>query len=335
MKKTLLVFCLVFDIAFVKAQINLVPNFSFEQYDTCPHFQDQIQYATGWSKYSIYNSTPDYDNACDNTGQVGVPNNAGGYHQDHRHCNAYVGLVTFGEVSNDRERIGIQLSQSLTIGQKYFLSFYTVMGYVFQGGNYYLMPSNNIGLRLSTIPYSPANPAPIDNFAHLYSSSVITDSVNWTRISGSIIADSAYNYIMVGNFFDDIHTDTIHYNCSTCLNYLSYYLVDDICISTDSSLCNGGVDLLPCNVSVPEISLIDDVNVFPNPVTDIITISFQNNQYAEFILYDILGNVVYPGSINNTTVLTIDISSFLSGCYTLKIINKKNNSTINKKIIKL
>jgi len=47
---------------------NLLPNFSFEQYDTYPNLEDQIQYATGWSIYSIespdqsINSTPSTTN---------------------------------------------------------------------------------------------------------------------------------------------------------------------------------------------------------------------------------------------------------------------------------
>src|SRR3989337_4111166 len=55
------------------SQTNLVPNFSFEQYSTCPTGQDQIQYATGWSKYSISTSTPDYYNACAPSSGFGVP----------------------------------------------------------------------------------------------------------------------------------------------------------------------------------------------------------------------------------------------------------------------
>lgn len=56
-------------------QLNLVPNFSFEIYDTCPNTQVKIQYAMGWSKYSFGISTPDYYNACSPDTVLGVPNN--------------------------------------------------------------------------------------------------------------------------------------------------------------------------------------------------------------------------------------------------------------------
>lgn len=318
----------------VKAQ-NLVPNFSFEQYSTCPNAQDQIQYATGWSKYSIPASTPDYYNACAPATSMSVPKSSFNNQAAHRNCSAYAGLITWGASGNDREYIGIQLSSPLIIGQKYFLSFYTVMTESYAGGNYFGMPSNNIGLRLSTVPYSSSNPAPINNFAHLNSSAVISDSVNWTRVSGSIIADSAYQYVMLGNFFDDANTTTIPYICGSCLNVQSYYIYDDVCVSTDSLLANGGIDALSCTVSVPEINSENAVNIFPNPANDMVTVSFQDIQSSELILMDILSKVVYSEKINTQNSTTVDLSLYPSGLYFLKIINQKRTQVTCKKITKL
>ena len=39
---------LLLSVANVKAQVNLVPNPSFEDYDTCPDFTSQISRAIGW-----------------------------------------------------------------------------------------------------------------------------------------------------------------------------------------------------------------------------------------------------------------------------------------------
>lgn len=317
------------------AQVNLVPNYSFEQYDTCPNAADQIQYAIGWSKYSIPASTPDYYNFCASPNSFGVPKSLWLYQPERRNCNAYAGLVTWGASGNDREHIGIQLSQSLIIGQKYFISFYSVMGELFLAGNYYAMPSNNIGIRFSTVAYYPGNPSPIDNFAQLYSSTVINDSINWLRISGSFIADSAYNYIILGNFFNDLNTIISPYSCGNCLNVGSYYLIDDICVSIDSALCNGGIDLLPCNVSVENIVFDDGIYLFPNPTTDFISISLQNNLNTEIILYDIFGKIIYSNRIENNNTLNINLSSFSSGTYFLKITNANYSYPRIKKIIKL
>lgn len=317
-------------------QVNLVPNFSFEQFDTCPNAEDQIHFATSWSKYSVSISTPDYYNSCAPSNSFGVPKSIAIYQTERRNCNGYAGLITWGPTFQPyREHIGIQLSQPLTIGQKYYLSFYSVMGEVVITGNYYGMPSNNIGLRLSTVAYNQGNSSPIDNFAHLYSPAIINDTVNWTRISGSIIADSAYNYLIMGNFFDDANTDTLHYNCGTCFNNESYYLIDDVCISTDSLLCNGGIDSLPCITSVNEVISDNGINVFPNPVYDFVTVSFRNIQKTEIMVYDVFGKEVSSGKAKNERIVEIDLTSFPSGIYFLCIINKENKNSVIKKIVKL
>ena len=319
----------------VNAQVNLVPNFSFEQIDTCPDSQDQIERCAGWFKFSEPASTPDYYNSCAPVGYFNVPYGGSGYQEDHRNCSAYAGLVTFSGSTNDREHIGIQLSQPLTIGQKYFLSFYTVMVEAIISGYHFGMPSNGIGLRLSTIPYNPNNPCPIDNFSHLFSVAIINDTINWNRISGSIVADSAYNYLIVGNFFDDANTDTLHYSCDSCLNALSYYYVDDVCLSTDSLLCNGGIDNIPCNVGIYESNYGMVSNVYPNPASDLLKIIFSGIEDIELNLTDLLGNMILRSKVINKKNCTLNLSPVSRGCYLLQIYNKRNGKSSIKKIIKI
>ncbi|MDT8411520.1 MAG: hypothetical protein RQ875_03575 [Vicingaceae bacterium] len=199
MKKIVHILIFILNITTIYSQINLVPNFDFEQYSSCPTGQDQIHLATGWSKYNPISFTPDYYNACAPSNGFGVPQSLSLYQEDNRGCSAYAGLVTWNNNGN-RELIGSQLSQPLVVGQKYFMSFKTVMGGGTIGGNYFESPSNNIGLKFSTVLYSTSNPAPINNFAHLRSMNIITDTANWILITGSFIVDSTYNYVMLGNF---------------------------------------------------------------------------------------------------------------------------------------
>lgn len=315
---------------------NLVPNFGFEDYTPCPTAADQISFCDGWSKFSISFSSPDYYNACSPATSFGVPNSVINFQLDHRNCGAYAGLVTRGGTSNDREHIGIQLDQQLLIGQKYFVSFYTVLG----GekpltGDYYAMPSNNIGVRLSTVSYSGSNPCPINNWAHLNYSSILNDSINWTHVSGSIIADSAYNYLIVGNFFDDANTDTMNYNCSTCLNEYSYYLIDDVCLSTDSLLCNGGIDALPCFNSLNDFDSDDEVDVFPNPSFDFVNFFFRHNKNIHLTVFNQIGEIIYLIQSQNEKQIILDISSLSKGVYYVLIQREANKIPITKKIIKI
>ncbi len=322
---------------------NLVPNWSFEDLDSrkCPYQHDQIEFAAGWSKYSNgdpgWNTTPDYFNSCANPGFCGVPYTGMGFRPARRNCDAFAGLVTIQPaMPYYREHIGIQLKQSLVIGEKYYISFYIAADLQKIAGKYYGMWSNNIGIKLSTVAYSGNNPITIDNYAHLNSSTIIQDTINWHLISGSFIADSAYKYLIIGNFFDNEHTDTLPYNCNICYNSYSHYFIDDICLSTDSLLCNGGLDSMQCdNVAVNKNSITNKITIFPNPAKDLINISLKEKLDAEIIIYNFLGNAIFMDKIANKNIMTINLSSLTEGYYLIKIINKNNNTIINKKFFKL
>jgi hypothetical protein len=317
---------------------NLVPNPSFEEYSACPTntvFPPVIELALGWSRYSGDNptSSPDYYNACAPSYEWGVPQSFFIYQQDNRNCNAYMGLITWETYPNYREHIGIELNQPLVIGQKYFVSFYTVAGGSNFDGSYLEAPSNNVGLRLSTVAYNSSNPVPIDNFAHLRSVAVINDTANWVRISGSIVADSSYSYVMLGNFFDDANTDTLMQTCGTCTNNYSYYLVDDICVSTDSLLCNSDAGFLPCVVSVEEDSLKTQFSLFPNPTHDFITIKNHDFQGAfDLAIYNTLGQKLYSEQNIIADNLQIDVGNHISGILIITITSNKNQ--LNYKLLK-
>src|SRR3989304_6449322 len=101
---------------FVKGQVNLVPNGSFETLNNCPSILGEIYQATYWFQPcnifgSVYNSsTSDCYNSCSGV-IVGVPNNSQGYQQA-RTGQGYAGIACFG-VGGWREYIEIKLSDSL------------------------------------------------------------------------------------------------------------------------------------------------------------------------------------------------------------------------------
>lgn len=323
-KKSLFLICILFTLK-GSAQ-NLVPNFGFEDYDTCPQFGDQIEFCTGWKQYSTESfpeTTPDYYNSCSPSSNMGVPQSYFLYQTDHRNCNAFIGLITWAASTPEyREHAGIELNQPLILGQKYFLSFNAVLGGYGGYGDttwYYDVPSNKIGLRLSTIPYSSTNPVPIDNYDHLHSELIISDTVNWLRISGSIEADSAYKYVILGNFHTDSNTDTISQTCFNCTNEFSYFLIDDVCISTDSSFCNGSIDFLPCQVTINENNFYSPFSIFPNPAKDYIIIKSYFKSTYDLTIYNSIGEEL-PTNINQISEnLKLDISSYNSNLLFLKI----------------
>lgn len=317
MKNILISTFLLFDFISVYSQ-NIVVNPSFEIYSVCPSAGSPISDVTGWNSFK---ESPDYLNSCAATAScVSVPATCAGYQQA-ASGNAYVAIFCYGTNGFDttlREYIGAQLLNNLSIGQKYYVSFKINL----PKRTYCAI--NNVGILFSTIPYSFSNPAPINNFAHVYSASIITDTLNWVTVSGSLIADSVYQYIIIGNFFDNPHTlyDKLDSSFPFCG---SYYFVDDICVSTDSMTCNG----------ITGINEIDNKNlsikIYPNPAQQSFNIELPQQQHFNLLVYDVTGRKVYQRT-NAIGTTNIDASGFSSSIYFIKAVSQR--TILTGKLIK-
>lgn len=307
---------------------NIITNSSFESTVSCPTGGSQINTTLNWYAYRW---SPDHFNSCavNQPGGVSVPYNAYGYQQAAT-GNAYVGIFTYGSSSGDtvlREYLGAQLPNPLSTGQKYYVSLK-----VNSSSNLNMnCRTNNIGALFSTISFKDpsdenlnvANKAPIRNFAHVYTASIISDTVNWITISGSFTADSAYNYIIIGNFFDN--QQTLHTKIDNSPSCLAYYFVDDICVSTDSMTCKG----------ITGISEFDNksisIKIYPNPAQQSFTIELPQHQNFNLLVYDVTGRKVYQRT-NATGIIKVDCSSFTSGMYFIQAVNEK--TVLSGKLIK-
>jgi gliding motility-associated-like protein len=227
------------------AQINLVPNPSFEQYDTCPNAFTQMRYAVGWE--SATGATPDYWNACD-TGIANVPNNVKGF-QPARSGDAFAGVILtrnntlFPPLNQNREYIRTELNQALVAGRQYCVTFYV------NRADSCDWATGNIGVYFSVNPdtnYSTTNvllytPQVANNPAN-----IIADNIGWTKISGSFIAAGGERHIMIGNF-NTFQTSNVQFigGCFDCNGEpeLGYYYVDDICVFKGdcNSSCTGDI----------------------------------------------------------------------------------------------
>jgi len=236
---------------------NLVPNPSFEDYTSCPNGSGQVNKATGWDSY---NSSPEYFHYCSTV--VSVPDNWGFGYQCSATGNAHCGFIAYNPWSpNNRELIGRQLSNALIPGEIYYVNMKVSLG---EWSN---CATNKLGILFSTIPYDGPSSPPINNSSHIYASAIITDTINWLTITGSFIADSAYEYIIIGNFFDDANTDTsINDNSNLCK---SYYFVDDVCVSMDSLTCvDIKEELINFNTDTTVIKKGDCINFILNTVVN-------------------------------------------------------------------
>lgn len=294
---------------------NLVPNPSFEVLDSCPSMNWNIT-ASNW--YSSRLSPDNFATCADQIG-LGVPTNDFGtqyapFHSDG--ASAFAGLITSfqPQFTPYREYIGCRLLDTLVPGVRYFVSFLASLAETSP------LATNNLGVHLSTIEYKyypPVynNPAPIFNSAHIFSSTVITDTSNWTSISGSFIADSSYTWLMVGNFFDNVSTSYVSIPWGDTSYGGPYYYIDNVCLSTDSVEC-----LLPTFLSNHSLA---EIKIFPNPAKDQLKVLIPPGN-AEYILYDAIGRRVLRGLLHASG--TIDLTGIPHGVYTISI--KCNEATI-------
>lgn len=85
----------------------------------------------------------------------------------------------------------------------------------------------------------------------------------------------------------------------------------------------------PVGAGVNELAASYGVNIFPNPSTDIISVSV--DQVSQYIISDIAGKVI--ASANVTTpghTLSIDLAGFESGVYFLQLLQADGNTTVSK-----
>lgn len=176
--------------------------------------------------------------------------------------------------------------------------------------------TNKLGARFTTFSYTDgngSNPAPIDNFAHIYSNSIVTDTVNWTTISGSFVADSAYSYITIGNFFDSTNLQIIDYYENFPQTSSAYYFIDDVRVSTDS---------LYTVTSLPKFDYTNELNIYPNPSIGLIKIKAQQSNSTYFIrVFNSLGQEVFNHNIIGAN--SLDLTFLEDGFYNIVITNTK------------
>jgi len=224
---------------------NLVPNWSFEEISSCPDDLGQVELADGWLIFRGASSCDLY-HVCGHPDTAGVPMNWQG-EQMPASGSGYSGVFTFSDDDGwpyyVREYMGIQLSSPLQIGTTYTATL-KISATLSRGGQRMMFASNNAGLLFSTSYFFQNDLDPVPGYAHVVGTSVVEDTLGWTLISGSFIADSAYQFVVVGNFFSDEDTDWSLLDSAGIWNY-AYYYVDDVCVSADLQFCQVQNGIVP------------------------------------------------------------------------------------------
>lgn len=299
---------------------NLVPNPSFEDTLGCPEGYPDLDGKC--SEWMSFRGTPDYFHNCS---PMNGYNNWWGYQEPHS-GESYAGIITYS-VSGampplEREYLGIQLISPLIIGEKYYISFYASTAWDPFNMN---IASNKIGALFTTYPYYDYwSETPLLNISHIHTEDIISDTISWTKISGSFMVDSAYQYIMIGNFFEDSYTDTMNLPTQHIFNLSSFYYIDDVCVSTDSVYTHTWTSIKEYqNVS-------EDILLYPNPANEFITLR-TNDLLQNVYIYSPLGQLTWQKQSINNNELVINVSGFQKGVYFLSTMSQEK--IITKKII--
>lgn len=245
MKKILLLSFISFA-AQLHAQVNLVPNPSFEDYVDCPYsFDGFFDSATDftivdqWMKPSA--GTSDLMNACATISSgMNVPDNFFGYRYAHTGV-GYAGMYT---VLNDyREYIQTQLTDSMEAGNCYYIEYYVAPAFRIDvaSGLYYNLTTDQFGLNIAVERYTnPLDAGIIDIEANLSNPEgyYLKDTVNWTKTGGFYFAEGGESWIILGNFSSIAETDPIlidsAYVDAAALSY-GYFFVDDVLVTLADS----------------------------------------------------------------------------------------------------
>ena len=255
MKKIVLLFVIICAFASANAQINLVRNPSFEQYSTCPDNLDEAKYSDYWmsldSSWSppdwIHDpfGVPDFCNVCASYSDVSVPLNFRFYHYP-RTGNAMMQVLMFwvnSDTGEARDYLQGHLSQTLTLGHTYSVTFYAVLENS--------LGINRIGAYLDdgTIDTTHQYGSTQSQYTpQVVDTAILTDTFNWTKIQGTFTADGTERLITIGNFSDRFHTsisptaDTV--GCGLYGDCYDWYLIDDVSVIDCANLPKAGNDTL-------------------------------------------------------------------------------------------
>jgi hypothetical protein len=250
MKKFVIIVFVVFFMNATKAQPNLIANPSLEVIapDTCvagnlidilPLFPNALL----WFDPNTFNGSTDYFNSCVNnlpfgdTWSAPGPNKWG--YQEPRTGNGYVSLQTYWSVQSARGYCSTMLQSKLN-QSKYCVRFYVSLGDT--------CPSycNTIGAHFSdTVPTvnQMFNFQLSPQIQNDEINNPLGDMLNWTEVRGSFTANGTEKYITLGNFKDNLNSDTVNIVPWGGTINVGYY-VDDVSVielkalhSNDTLVC--------------------------------------------------------------------------------------------------
>ena len=201
------------------------------------------------------------------------------------------------------------------MGQTYYCSFRVNAG--FAGNAEYpqiWLANDKVGMHFTMQErlWEVGDPYPVPpNYAHILYPQILSDTVGWTLVSGSFVADSAYQNVIIGQFFSNDLTDTLHFEDPNSVfpwYPRGYTLIDAVCVSASPDGCDLGQ-------GVEDVETTDLV-LFPNPAHDQLILGERAG--AEVQVLDAVGRILWHGRIISDRWV-LEVRSWARGAYILRI----------------
>jgi outer membrane protein OmpA-like peptidoglycan-associated protein len=265
-------------IGYTRAQQNLVPNSSFEEYFRCPaSFSTDRRdfYLPGWS--SANKGTPDHYHQC-SWGDNDVPFNWAGQSNAHSGM-GYAGVYTWSNNGkNYREYIQVELVTPLSKGARYRVEFF------FKLSSYSVFATDRIGFSFSDSLLNRDDDKLIKHLSAINkTNSTPFTGEKWEVFTTEYTARGTETAVLIGNFSDDrsTHHQRIdkHAGKSFMLSASAYYYIDDVSVVQTWPPVE-----VPADTTTDAITWTDGRKIEPNEVFILKNIQFG---YDSFELLDI------------------------------------------------
>lgn len=214
---------------------------------------DNIQAAKYWNAvdtvYAHFDCRPEYCNTCAGSNiYIGVPKSYN-FYQFPRSGNGMAQVQVYcDEIPPPpppyypyRDYLQGHLAKPLKAGTSYCVTFFVNL---IEASQYAI---NKVGAyiddgSIDTVEYC-SKPMTFVT-PQVFTSTIITDTLNWIKIEGSFIANGNEDHITIGNFFDKAHTSAIIVPFSPISgpNSFSWYLVDDVSVIETNLPADAGLD---------------------------------------------------------------------------------------------
>ncbi|MCA6435531.1 MAG: hypothetical protein IM592_03555, partial [Bacteroidetes bacterium] len=231
LKNWLLLINTVLQTLIIKGQIaNYINNGSFEEHYNC-NFLPYISYSKYWRTIDSINGSAVYASQC----YTNVPYNGFGF-QYARSGNSY-GLIEFlcvpptCSANNNRGYFRNRLKSKLIAGKTYCVKFWANIGnnstYGIANIGAYFGDNSLDTITQCNIPLTYLNP-------QVEGSTIVTDTLNWTLITGTFVANGTEKHCVIGNFRSDAATSKTLINTTYLPNIFCTVNIDDVsCIPID------------------------------------------------------------------------------------------------------